>query len=436
MKIEFDVNDRLFFPQKLSFKKIDKYIIVLAPDYPNWIVLNKLEYQLFMYLRKESILNSMIKLRDKQNINEEDVKSTMQSLLKKIEVCQFYKDVNIRKEEKMCNITKNIHINLTNDCNLRCKHCYMSAGLKENKELNYEDIINFINKLNEINGKTDIVISGGEPLMYKDLFKLLKCIKQLNNKVILFTNGLLINEDNIKILKEYVDEIQISMEGITRNSYELIRGKNTYDKFMSSINLIKRENIPLTLAITVIDIVVDDIQNELINFLNILDFKKLNVRINDNVEQKGNAIHLNNSNFKININLKNKVTDIIKQLNKSGYNIQTSKARNIQFSNCGIGTSIIINYDGNIYPCAEYDIKFFDIYEEPKKIIDEFNKLNNITGLNCIELCKSCELRLLCNGGCRIKNYINNSSFTIPKCDKNYKEKKYYELIQDYLRGE
>lgn len=435
MVIEFDVNDRIIFPEELFINEVEGYIIVLAPRYPNWIVLNREEYELFNVLRTNTILDSLIKLRDEKNIEENEVISICQSLLKKIEECKFYKDVVIRNEDKMCDITKLIHINVTNDCNLRCKHCYLSAGIGKKQELDYDRLINFLDELYQLNGKTEVVISGGEPLLYKNIFKLLKYIKELGHKLVLFTNGILIDKDNIKILKEYVDEIQISMEGITKNGYESVRGKNTYKKLLSTIDLIKLEQIPLTLAITVLDSVIDDVEENLFEFLENINLEKINIRINDNIEYKGNAINLDKSNFETNILKKEKMNNIMKKLSSNGYNIDLTKDRNIKFSNCGIGTNVIINYDEKIYPCSEYDVEFFDMNENPKTIIQEFNKLNEETNIDEIKYCNNCELKLICNGGCRIKNFIANNSFIKPKCNAKYKEKKYQELLVDYLRG-
>jgi len=46
---EFDVNSRVNFPQNIVCREIDGYHVVVAPEYPNWIVLDDNEYAIFRY---------------------------------------------------------------------------------------------------------------------------------------------------------------------------------------------------------------------------------------------------------------------------------------------------------------------------------------------------------------------------------------------------
>jgi len=80
--------------------------------------------------------------------------------------------------------------NLTNVCNLNCEN-----------ELTYEEIIGFIPQLKENNIKI-VILSGGEPLLRKDIFDIAKAIREEGIITYLSTNGLLINKDNIRQIKE------------------------------------------------------------------------------------------------------------------------------------------------------------------------------------------------------------------------------------------
>ena len=81
--------------------------------------------------------------------------------------------------------------NFTNVCNLKCKHCYQSAGKKLPHELSLEKRLDVINQL----AREDVIsiaFSGGEPLMDKDIWKVIKRAKENFMYVSVATNGTLI----------------------------------------------------------------------------------------------------------------------------------------------------------------------------------------------------------------------------------------------------
>jgi radical SAM protein with 4Fe4S-binding SPASM domain len=434
MEREFDVTEKINLPSSLHTKIINDLYIVIAPCYPNWIVLDKQEYELLQYFQRDTIIDSMLLFKKIFDQSDDKTLEIAKKLLKKIESARFYFNSKIKSEDKIGDITKKIQLNLTNNCNLRCNHCFLSAGKEVKNELEMKKLIPFLDEIFCLTGKTDVVVSGGEPLVYDNIFAVLKYLKQKGHTVILFSNGTLIDKKNISLLKEYVDEIQLSMEGISKNCYESIRGKNNYCKLLEAINLIRLNNIQLTLAITALDEVLEDIENYLLNFIERLNINTINVRINGEIEKEGNAIYLNESNFHLNYEKETKLKKILKILSEKNYCVETTHIRNIHFSNCGIGTNIVINYDGKIYPCSYFKKDFFDMNDTPSRIVSEFDKLNELTSVDRIVYCKNCELLYICNGGCKIKNFIQNGSYTKPYCTNEMKEKKYLSLIANYVQ--
>ena len=51
MAIEYELEEVLCLPQKIYEKEMDGYHIIVAPEYPNWIILNADEYEMFCYLK-------------------------------------------------------------------------------------------------------------------------------------------------------------------------------------------------------------------------------------------------------------------------------------------------------------------------------------------------------------------------------------------------
>lgn len=94
---------------------------------------------------------------------------------------------------------------LTYRCNLNCKMCYLQERKEKinvQKELTTQEIKNIINQLNKFSFKTpQIEFSGGEPLLRKDILKILKYTAN-QNKYHILTNGTLLSN---KISKELVN---------------------------------------------------------------------------------------------------------------------------------------------------------------------------------------------------------------------------------------
>ncbi len=90
--------------------------------------------------------------------------------------------------------------NLTTKCNLSCKHCYIDAGAKKDNELKKDEAFNVIQELASL-GFRVILFSGGEPLLYQDLFELNAYAKTCGIRTCLSSNGSLITEALAKKIK-------------------------------------------------------------------------------------------------------------------------------------------------------------------------------------------------------------------------------------------
>ena len=88
---------------------------------------------------------------------------------------------------------------ITGGCNLRCKHCIVSANGDVSSDIEFDDVINFLEKLRDY--KVSINFTGGEPFFRKDFMSILDyCIKN-NIKVQVITNGLLFNDEIFDYIK-------------------------------------------------------------------------------------------------------------------------------------------------------------------------------------------------------------------------------------------
>ncbi len=141
----------------------------------------------------------------------------------------------------MAILIKYIELDVTDACNMKCKHCYKNSNRK-NTNLSIESIINFLNMLGEHQNIKNIVLSGGETLLYPDLYELLSILNGKCN-VRLNSNGILLDK-HINFLKKMVKfKLQISLDGYDSSTYYMIRQSDMFDRVLSNAILCKKAGI-------------------------------------------------------------------------------------------------------------------------------------------------------------------------------------------------
>lgn len=172
--------------------------------------------------------------------------------------------------------------------------------------------------------------------------------------------------------------------------------------------------------------------DNLISFVNSMDYKNLEIRLNDDIELTGNALSMDFTEFN-KYNVDQMMISLVGQLQDMGVSKQPSSGRNIKFKNCGIGTNIVIDADGKIYPCNKFSSYHKELHDDMQQIFKEFNELNRNTSTDFMDACKQCELRYICAGGCRIDSMNRSGNMLCTGCSPEFKEIQYRKLLLDYL---
>lgn len=135
-------------------------------------------------------------------------------------------------------------VEVTRACNLRCKHCLNNSGEIIDNQLTSEEIFCLIKKL-AIAGIQEIRFTGGEPLVHKDIYKMIELATKLGIYTSIGTNGTLIDEETAKKLKNMgLKKAVVSLDG-TREKHDEIRGKGNYDKTILSIKYLQNQGIKI-----------------------------------------------------------------------------------------------------------------------------------------------------------------------------------------------
>ena len=111
--------------------------------------------------------------------------------------------------------------NLTRRCNLECAHCYIAAGPQESAagELDTATCLDIVDQLLAVNPAPMLILSGGEPLLRRDLTEIAHHASANGATVVVGTNGTLLTDERIAALKDAgVRGVAVSVDSL-RPSY-------------------------------------------------------------------------------------------------------------------------------------------------------------------------------------------------------------------------
>lgn len=150
-----------------------------------------------------------------------------------------------RKAYEKC-IPLNIHLELTNHCNLRCIHCYVVE--EKRKELTYKEITRLLDQLAD-EGSLYLTLTGGEILTRGDFFEIAHYAKKKHFAMRLFTNGTLITEDIADKIAEISPlTVEISIYSANPEIHDSITGVGgSFQKSINTIELLKKRGITIIL---------------------------------------------------------------------------------------------------------------------------------------------------------------------------------------------
>lgn len=108
-----------------------------------------------------------------------------------------------------------IRLEITSKCNLRCAYCHNLNYLNSNDDMTTEEILKLVSNLKKSNNINKVLLTGGEPLLNKDILKIIEYISNLGIKVDMVTNATLLNDELIYKLGEAgLKRIRLSIDDI------------------------------------------------------------------------------------------------------------------------------------------------------------------------------------------------------------------------------
>ena len=277
-----------------------------------------------------------------------------------------------------------IQVEAITACNFRCNYCSYSSKNIKPTILSIEILKNALSSLDKFSNKLKkIIFAGlGEPLLNKNIYDMIDISRNYTETTTLLTNGALLNKNNIdKLLNTCINEIRISMQGISEEDYYKICGyKINIKEFVDNIEYLYKNRRNTKIALKIADIAINTEEKQK-NFFELFEDKADYLII-----QKISPLHDS-------VNYKN----IVKDLSKGMY-FETKSDSKI----CPqIFFSMQLLSNGNVTPCCSLN--------EGTPIIGNINNSNLYDIWNGTKL-KELRLEMLKGNISNIK-YCRNCSY-------------------------
>lgn len=410
-----------------EYKK-DNKILYLFPNIPFWFVSSN-EF--------ESIMDKL-----KKGVNQEILfpklgENTKKLILDLIDIGILSKDKKIYDKiekivpkKRIWDVYDICEFELTLRCNLKCKHCYISAGIPSEGEITLKEIENVLNNLKEFHKKDmrgkRIVLTGGEPFIREDLLEIIELITKHGFQILINSNGLMINDQHIKSLKKYHNlQICISLDGL-KESHENLRGIGTFEKTIEIIKKLSDSGINTSINMLCHKKNFNELEDlfKLTKDLKLHGINPVPVVLMGRAKEFGIEPVPEKEFYRGIFNIFQKNQEYIKLMRRTSFiNLVAGLAVNVKSHYCGTGSrgTFFISYDGKVYPCpnmrfANYllgDIKKRSLLE----IIKEnpiIKKLSNLSVNTMNDQCKNCDVKYFCGGFCRGETYYNTHNLNSP----------------------
>jgi radical SAM protein with 4Fe4S-binding SPASM domain len=435
---------RVVTPPRLRVWRRDEWYLYFDPANFAWTRVNESGRYLLELLQKHwTVPQIAARVAQQFNLPSAQAESAVNSFVDNLVALGFLHrdEYQLRERARIEDrrFPAHIYLHMTNACNLKCPYCYNKDDRthkmvlqKENKfapTLTTDEYKHLITRLVE-EGIERIFFTGGEPLMRPDVMELAGHARSLSREVKLemLTNGILIKGEKLRQICEIFDNVTISLDGHERHLHEHYRGRNTYGPTVAGVRRLVEMRRALGQEKPYVAIV-PALTDRNIGFM-----KEIYEFALDDMGADGLAPILFQAGDHQELNLQQiPKLDVYKQeadRTRAYLQERTAKHRLAQQeqdlppvprrtpqpvaprNDCGVGHGeISVDPSGFVYPCQSLQFDEFMCGsvrdKDIKEIFLESPVMQRARGskVQQLDVCRHCDLRELCNGGCRATAY-------------------------------
>jgi radical SAM protein with 4Fe4S-binding SPASM domain len=304
--------------------------------------------------------------------------------------------------------------NLTKKCNLRCPHCYMEAGQVAENELTTDECLWLLDDMKAL-GTEMLILTGGEPLLRKDIYDIASAASSQGFWVVMGTNGVLITDRVAQKMVECgVKGVGISIDSLDPARHNSFRGgPNAWEHSVRALDICRANGLEVLVQTTVMDMNRDEIPS-MIDFARAKGAWSFNLYF---LVQTGRGQQMNDLSPEQTEAMLSSLVEAQKDYRPM---LVRSKCAphfkriayekglgGLESGGCMAGTQYCrITPEGNVTPCPYMTVvagnvrekRFREIWETSPVLL-RLRDLDQLKGR-----CGACEFKQLC-GGCRCRAY-------------------------------
>lgn len=305
---------------------------------------------------------------------------------------------------------------VTSKCHCDCWHCFR-ANYVDKSELSYEKLKEIYESL-KIMGTSIVGITGGEPMLRKDIIDIISMVPK-EFEAQLFTTG--VNIDNLtaeKLAKAGLKRCIISLDHYREEEVCRLRNnKNAYRDAVTAIKEMVKQKIYVAVTICITEeLMVAGELEKYMEFTKELGVDEIRVvaTIPEGKLEGKEVVQLHYNSQKIIRNLKNQYRLRLDYPIISNF----GEIESFEYLGCGAGAHYIsVNSDGKVTPCVSVPLSFGNIHEcSLESIYDDMGKYFPISSCSCIGV------------ACDAIKKKKNIDISHPPADKNVS----IEIINEY----
>ncbi len=218
------------------------HVFLLHPFEPRWALTNRAGERLVRILDGRFAIESVAaEIAQSTGTDANEVERDLLEFARKLYSANLLRNKPLVNESlpQRAREPHRLTIYVTEECNLRCRHCFVVEGRMPSPKLSASDVRALIDSHSERYPGALIAFTGGEPMLRDDLLELMHHAHGATGKVTMNTNGLLIETlDQARAVAETMAGIQISLDGADAEVHDFLRGKGTWRRTWRSIELL------------------------------------------------------------------------------------------------------------------------------------------------------------------------------------------------------
>lgn len=303
-------------------------------------------------------------------------------------------------------------LEVADTCNHKCLHCYnldSNISNRQSVRASKETVVACAQRLID-GGIFAVVVTGGEPLVCKELTKeVIMLFKQNKIRVSLNTNLTLLDDDFLSFVANEGIGILTSCPSANPNSFKKLVGVDNYKQFENNVKQVVSAGVGLTVNMVVTKDNLTDIRTTALKIkeLGVKSFAATPMSLNvdypriDLLLSTEEVLRVIEDLLWIELELGLRV-DVLEALPKCIFSKKIlSERHSFLDRKCQAGrTTIAVSCNGDVRPCAHNPNSYGNILSEDLQQI--WSKMSDWRSLEYIPKdCKGCSWIHRCNGGCR-----------------------------------